>query len=448
MKNQRTVQYSCTYIHVHRILHTMASFHCNAKMTFKYSFFVLVLTSPMSTDASSAPATQSDDFLITTTGGSMVSSLCFAEPPGMPSVMAYTTWDGSASVWSLSTTTNSLGVVTSLTPSPLWELPTPTGSSPSNTELLSTPLSSSPSVPSSLPSTVSSTLGATTPPPTPSPSPSPSPLLCSTLTPAGHLYLGGCSHYVHQYNLGAPDCTPTVVAQHDAPVRSLAWIPQVGLLVTAGWDALVRFWDTRQSRPTAEVRCPGPIHGMDFSLAPKAAILCARRVLLYNMVSMGIAAELEPYTAVRHQMRCVALSRDGEAVAAGSVDGRVMVKFIDPSQEKKTFSFRAHADPGRGEGVYPVNSVQYHPLGTLLTAGSDGVVKCWDVEERKECSCFRLGYLPISCAQLNTSGTLLGFALSYDWTRGAQHYSPSRVGGVVVKALSPKYVNKYNAAKR
>ena len=398
----------------------------------------------MSTDtSSSAPSLQHDDFLVTTTGGSMVSSIAWAEPPNIPPILSYTTWDGTSSLWSLQTTTDSQGIVTNVSSSKIWELPAPQNTTTpfSMNVSASAPVSNRLHMSENAPRTglfANPTLSL-------GQSQDNYPILCSTLTSDGQLYIGGCSNYVYKYNVAAGETTRNLVAQHEHPIRRLAFISQVGLLATGGWDSRVRFWDLRQQRPTHEIKCPGPVHDMDFSLAPKAAILCSRKILLYDMMSMSVVNEMDPYHAVRHQMRCVSIAPTGESITVGSIDGRVMVKSVDANNEKKTFSFRAHSDPGRGEGVYPVNDVMYHPLGTLLSVGSDGVIKIWDVEERKEISSFRIGYLPIPCASLNNNGIMLAYALSYDWSRGSQHYSNSRTGGVVVKALNPKYVGKFSA---
>lgn len=34
---------------------------------------------------------------------------------------------------------------------------------------------------------------------------------------------------------------PQQVAQHDAPVKEIAWIPQMSLLVSGSWDKTLRF---------------------------------------------------------------------------------------------------------------------------------------------------------------------------------------------------------------
>ena len=47
--------------------------------------------------------------------------------------------------------------------------------------------------------------------------------------------------------LWAPECSAQVVAQHDAPMRDLFFVKEMGggMLLTGSWDKTLRYWDLR-----------------------------------------------------------------------------------------------------------------------------------------------------------------------------------------------------------
>lgn len=63
-------------------------------------------------------------------------------------------------------------------------------------------------------------------------------VLCSTWKDDGTtVFSGGCDKQVKMWPLGAQSVT---VAMHDAPVKDIAWIPEMNLLVSGSWDKTLR----------------------------------------------------------------------------------------------------------------------------------------------------------------------------------------------------------------
>jgi mRNA export factor len=76
--------------------------------------------------------------------------------------------------------------------------------------------------------------------------------------------------------------------------------------------------------------------------------------------------------------------------------------------------------------VHSINAMCFHPSGTFMTAGSDGVYIMWDKDEKSRLQKPNPGaHLPITAASYNSSGSLLAYALGYDWGQGHAHYDPS-----------------------
>jgi len=358
------------------------------------------------------PTLTSDDVEIPNCPSHMISSLSWSEARGRL-VLCATAWDGTASAWDVE-------------PQP----DASTGRTVNNLNV--TPISQHRS-------------------------PSGYPVLCSTVSPEGVLYFGTCDRGVWAETLGGSESGggPQQVAEHSQPVKSIAWIDEIGVLATGSWDCTTRFWDTRQQQPLAEVNCGAPVQDMDFSTAPLVTILCARKTILYDLQSRNVMQEIQPYHAVRHQLRCIANFKDQTGFAAGSVDGRIMVHYYadqgntPPPPGKKSFSFRAHraeinSSSGQPNSVFPVNGVSCHPLGTLLSVGGNGSVTTWDKESQDILQDFKVGYLPLSASALNSAGTLFAFASSYDWSRGPEHYRTDRSSRLTVKMLKPAHVQPKN----
>lgn len=71
--------------------------------------------------------------------------------------------------------------------------------------------------------------------------------------------------------------------QHQAPVKVVYYIDELGMLLTGSWDKTVKFWDGRQSNPAGTLNMPERVYCMG-ALAPLAVIGTAeRQVLIYDL---------------------------------------------------------------------------------------------------------------------------------------------------------------------
>lgn len=68
------------------------------------------------------------------------------------------------------------------------------------------------------------------------------PVLCSTWKDDGTtVFSGGCDNQVKMWPLTSYGAQPITVAIHDAPIKDLAWIPEMNLLVTGSWDRTLKY---------------------------------------------------------------------------------------------------------------------------------------------------------------------------------------------------------------
>lgn len=85
--------------------------------------------------------------------------------------------------------------------------------------------------------------------------------------------------------------------------------------------------------------------------------------------------------------------KNKQGYAAGKINGKITQIYLDPSRDQKLqdFAFPAHTKKQTldfskplNEEFHPVTSLQYNPAsGILLSSGGDGVVRGWQVNEKK-----------------------------------------------------------------
>ncbi|KAK7437258.1 RNA export factor gle2 [Stygiomarasmius scandens] len=155
----------------------------------------------------------------------------------------------------------------------------------------------------------------------------------------------------------------------------------------------------------------------------------------------------------------------------GGTEGRAAVQYTDDQNAGHSYSFKCHRqdiDPRlRDQGiVHAINDLAFHPVTkTLATCGSDGVFYFWNLESRTRLKTFSTSSLPanplasstsfnsfsnpgssgttspnsdpsITTMAFNAPGTLLAYAVSYDWHKGFTGMTPGYRNGVFVKAIS------------
>ena len=74
-----------------------------------------------------------------------------------------------------------------------------------------------------------------------------------------------------------------------------------------------------------------------------------------------------------------------------------------------------------------VNDVAFHPAhGTLATVGSDGRYSFWDKDQRTKLKTSDQMDQSITTCGFDATGHIFAFAVGYDWSRGHEHYDPTK----------------------
>lgn len=226
------------------------------------------------------------------------------------------------------------------------------------------------------------------------------------------------------------------VAAHDAPVKTCHWVkaPNYTCLMTASWDKTLKFWDTRSAAPILAMNLSERCYCADVEYPLAVVGTADRGVALYSLENTP--AEFKRIESpLKHQHRTVAVFRDRKTkqpagFALGSVEGRVAIQYVAPTNPKDNFTFKCHRSAtttGGYQDIYAVNDIAFHPAhGTLATAGSDGTFSFWDKDARTKLKSSEALEQPLTRVAFNHSGQIFAYAVGYDWSKGHEHYNPQK----------------------
>ncbi|GBG24631.1 mRNA export factor [Hondaea fermentalgiana] len=249
------------------------------------------------------------------------------------------------------------------------------------------------------------------------------------------------------------------VGKHDAPIRAIRWIQESNLLATAGWDNKLRYWDLRSSQPVLDLQLPGRCDCMDIKF-PYAVVATGgtedeRQVIIYNLqnnprVPERVMNEQPPSNTtlannrpaqtkpLKRQYRTVAIFPNGGGFAVASIEGRCSIQYFQSHRLKDNFAFKCHRDKNNKQ-IFSVNEIAIHQqFGTFATVGNDGMWNFWDKDSKQRLKAgqpvkMQTGdVVPIVACAFNTAGNLFAYAVSYDWSKGAQGCPNANVSTIMI----------------
>jgi len=242
-------------------------------------------------------------------------------------------------------------------------------------------------------------------------------LCCAWHNDGGKLFFGGCDNKVRLWPVGQ---AATVIGAHNGPVRAMFFVEELGTLCSGSWDKTLRYWDGRSPNATATVPLPERLYAMDV-LFPLAVVATAERhVVIFDLRKPTV--EFKRFASpLKYQSRSLACFPDKTGFALGSIEGRVAIHHVEDKDASKNFAFKCHRD---GNDIFAVNSINFHPAyGTFATAGADGTFNFWDKENKQRLKPFNKCQQPISAAGWSADGNLYAYAVSYDWSKGAEYFN-------------------------
>ena len=277
---------------------------------------------------------------------------------------------------------------------------------------------------------------------------------------------------------------------HAIHVLSCPGEPLHNLILTAGWDRTLRYWDVRQPKAVAVVPLGGRPFALDVAYPLLGVAEEGRHTLIFDLRSPSELVERLP-SPLRYETRSLAIFPDQRGVALGSTEGRVAVQHLSGVEKRHRgpdFVFKCHRqrrmvrdeEEATGvrmeEAIYPVNAIAFHPscfpepvpldpqrrlsgggggggggaaamggAAPFATVGGDGVVNLWEKDRQQ-----RLKELDrpeevgadeqLSCSALswNSSGSMLAYALCPDWGERELGQPPPEGRSCVMLHNTPK----------
>jgi mRNA export factor len=243
----------------------------------------------------------------------------------------------------------------------------------------------------------------------------------------------------------------TKIGQFNAPVSAVRAITvnNTPMVIATSWDRTLKLFDARQPNPAVNVNLSERVYCMDarnVNGSNGIAVACTadRKCHVFQFPNFQRPVTDNP-TTLKKPPRCVAVTPDGTGICVGSIEGRIAVHyFADPNAaQKKTFAFKCHRQ-NKAKLVFPVNDITFSPFNTFVTAGSDGIYNIWDIGEKQRLKARPpppvQTPMPIVSTDFNSAGTVLAFAESYDWFRGAQHEQMYKNTRLCLHTLTPNQV--------
>jgi WD40 repeat protein len=171
----------------------------------------------------------------------------------------------------------------------------------------------------------------------------------------------------------------SVEQHHDGEVYDCAYTPDGSLILTVGWDGMLRVWDAA----TGELRVVLPA-------SPKPLSSCASAPNGHQWLTgsmeglLGLwdgVSQQQLYSFVAHTrpISAICYSPDGQLLATASWDRQVIVRKVGKEQEGR--SLLGHQDIVAG-CCFTVDSKR------LVSWSHDATIRIWDLSVCREVTCF------------------------------------------------------------
>jgi mRNA export factor len=246
----------------------------------------------------------------------------------------------------------------------------------------------------------------------------------------------------YMLDLGAGKTQPSdavQIAVHDQPIKCVetAMVGGNPMLITGGWDKMVKYWDLRQpptGQPAGQLECNERIYTMDVKDNMLVVGTADRWIHVVNLANPGTS-----YKAIQSPLKwqtrvCTIFHPEPNGYAIGSIEGRCAIQYVEDKDQSNNFSFKCHrATPPTDRNVsnvFAVNAISFHPVhGTFSTAGSDGTFHFWDKDAKHRLKGYPEVGGPITATDFDRSGNIFAYAVSYDWSKGYQGHTQAQQGG-------------------
>ena len=142
------------------------------------------------------------------------------------------------------------------------------------------------------------------------------PALCTSMSAdSQNVFVGLGDGTAQMWTLGQPQAQ--TFGKHDAPIRSIHFVPALSCVFTGSWDKTVKCWDVRQPTPTASVQLPERCYSMDVAHPLMVVATAERKLCVYDLSSANWqqpGQDKSDSTSLRRE--CSARARSGGSIHA------------------------------------------------------------------------------------------------------------------------------------
>ncbi|KAF2863929.1 WD40 repeat-like protein [Piedraia hortae CBS 480.64] len=254
-------------------------------------------------------------------------------------------------------------------------------------------------------------------------------LSCCWSKDGSKVFGAGVDKAARMLDLGSGATQAQQVAAHDNAIRCVESILVNGnqMLVTGGWDKMVKYWDLRTDKPAGQVECNERVYAMD-ARNEMLVVATAERWMHVLNIKNPTTFYKTIQSPLKFQTRSVGIfspDNNTNGYAVGSIEGRCAIQYVEDKDQSNNFSFKCHRQTSPTDktttNVYAVNAISFHPqLGTFSTAGADGTFHFWDKDAKHRLKGYPEVGHPIISTDFDRNGNIFAYAIGYDWSKGYQ----------------------------
>lgn len=233
-----------------------------------------------------------------------------------------------------------------------------------------------------------------------------------------------------------------ILGNHDDLATCVEYSNETGQIVSGGWDKKIKCWDTRSTK--------SPTFVNTVNERVKSISLCGFTV----MVAVGVSVNIYDLRKFNKSFdnKCVGIQIEcvrpylNQGFAAGSTDGRVALKYFNPSNHNNDgYAFRCHPKAKEKRHYFAaVNDIVFNPsiYGDFVTGDNKGYVTIWNAQSKKRV--YEMPKFENSIASLsyNHGGQFLAVASSYTYREENEVEIPPRI---YILEMHDKYIGSFSS---
>ena len=169
--------------------------------------------------------------------------------------------------------------------------------------------------------------------------------------------------------------------------------------------------------------------------------------MVYNLQTLAPNGNrpYDPNPTVRYGMRCVAQLFESGLLGRKRLWVSRCPRHSTVSRPPSRATIRTRGCSTNQIATKSISCLCTQPATRLRRAGRNGYIRYWNMNTKMGVTQYPPRMvsgqaIPVACGGFNPEGTLLAYALSYDWSLGRDSYSPQYPKAVMIKQVQPNAI--------